>query len=114
MVTKMRSAVLLALCNPKLLIMVEGLGSSLDFTAVSSTFGAQKDKAQTFFSVANRLVWSPHDYGFDDKGIVSYDGAEPALKTELGSKWGYLLAQGQPYTAPAWIGEFGTCNSDGK
>jgi endoglucanase len=102
--------------NPNLLVIVEGLGYSLDFTAVSSTFGtaAQTDKAQTFFAVANRLVWSPHDYSFDHNGIVSYDGAQPALKTQLGNKWGYLLVQGQPYTAPVWVGEFGTCNTDAK
>jgi endoglucanase len=98
--------------NPKLLIMVEGLGYSLNFTAVTSTFtAAPNDQAQTFFSVANRLVWSPHDYSFDHNGIVSYDGAEPALKTQLDSKWGYVLGAGQPYTAPVWVGEFGTCNT---
>jgi endoglucanase len=100
--------------NPNLLIVVEGLAYSLDFTSISSTFtsAAQTDKAATFFSVANRLVWSPHDYSFDHNGIVSYDGAQPALKTQLGNKWGYLLVQGQPYTAPVWVGELGTCNTN--
>jgi endoglucanase len=98
--------------NPNLLIVVEGLSYSLDFSKITKTFtAAPNDDVQTFFSVANRLVWSPHDYGFDHTGIVSYDGAQPALKTQLGNKWGYLLVQGKPYTAPVWVGEFGTCNT---
>lgn len=91
--------------NPSLLIMVENVNYSLDFTGI-------KDAATSItLAVANRLVWSPHDYGFDHTDIVSYDTTEPALKTELGNKWGFLLVQGQPYTAPVWVGEFGTCNT---
>jgi endoglucanase len=92
--------------NPNLLVMVEGIGYSLDFTGIHDA------ATSVNFAVANRLVWSPHDYGFDHNDIVSYNGTEPALKTELGNKWGFLLVQGQPYTAPVWVGEFGTCNTD--
>eukprot|EP00419_Tripos_fusus_P012123 CAMPEP_0172664836 /NCGR_PEP_ID=MMETSP1074-20121228/6862_1 /TAXON_ID=2916 /ORGANISM="Ceratium fusus, Strain PA161109" /LENGTH=597 /DNA_ID=CAMNT_0013481059 /DNA_START=214 /DNA_END=2004 /DNA_ORIENTATION=+ len=27
--------------------------------------------------------------------------------TQMGIRWGYLLEEGKPYTAPVWIGEFG-------
>ena len=27
---------------------------------------------------------------------------------ELGARWGYLLAEGQPDAAPVWVGELGT------
>jgi endoglucanase len=29
----------------------------------------------------------------------------------LGSTWGFLIVEDQPYTAPVWVGEFGTCNT---
>ena len=98
--------------NPSLLIMVEGINYSLDFTGVAHKDALGQYDALVTLKVPNRLVWAPHDYGFDHNDIVSYDGAEPALKTELGNKWGYLLVQNQPYTAPVWVGEFGTCNTD--
>ncbi|MCA1663307.1 MAG: glycoside hydrolase family 5 protein [Myxococcales bacterium] len=91
--------------NPRLLVMVEGINYSLDFTGIHDA------ATGITLAVANRLVWSPHDYGFDHNDIVSYDTTEPALKTELGNKWGFLLVQGQPYSAPLWVGEFGTCNT---
>lgn len=31
--------------------------------------------------------------------------------TQMDGRWGYLLEGGRPYTAPVWIGEFGTANN---
>ena len=85
--------------NPNLLIFVEGLNYSTDFG------GVYTDPLQ--LSVAGRLVYSPHDYAWFHNGLSSY--AE--LKTALGNKWGFLLVQGKPYTAPVWVSEFGTCHT---
>jgi endoglucanase len=85
--------------NPNLLVIVEGLNYSNDLTGVYSL--------PIELSVANRLVYSPHDYEFDHpSGISAAD-----LATDLGDEWAYILAQGNAYTAPVWVGEFGTCNS---
>jgi endoglucanase len=81
--------------NPKLLVVVEGLNYAADLT------GAYTNPIS--LAVANRLVWSAHDYGFFHDGLASYAD----LKTELGNKWGFLLGQGQPYTAPVWVAELG-------
>lgn len=85
--------------NPNLLVMVQGIDFSVDFTGV---FGAPLQ-----FEVPGRLVWSPHDYGFFHPNLASFE----ELKTDLGNKWGYLLVQGQPYTAPVWVGEFGVAHA---
>lgn len=82
--------------NPKLLVMVEGLNYATDFR------GAY-DKPPLAFNVANRLVWSVHDYSWFHPGVASYDD----LKTALGDDWGFLLVQDKPFTAPVWVGEFG-------
>ena len=57
-------------------------------------------------SVDGRLVLSPHDYSWFHTGLDSYDD----LAGDLGSWWGFLIVQDMPFTAPVWVGEFGTCN----
>lgn len=84
--------------NPDLLVVVEGINYSLDFTAVGAL--------PVDLGVAGRLVYSPHDYVQSQPAQPSY----ASLKTLLGNNWGYLLAQGHPYTAPIWVGEFGTAH----
>ena len=84
--------------NPNLLVMVEGLNYANDLT------GAYGLPVQ--LAVPNRLVYSAHDYAFDHDGLTTYSD----LKTKLGNAWGYLLTQNQTYTAPLWVGEFGTCH----
>jgi endoglucanase len=84
--------------NPNLLIAVDGLNYSADLTGPYT--------APLTFSVANRLVYAPHDYEW-----FHADKAYAAVKTQTGNQWGYLLTQGQAYTAPVWVSEFGTCNT---
>jgi endoglucanase len=84
--------------NPSLLVIVEGLNFSNDLT------GAYSLPVQ--LAMDHRLVYSPHDYVFDHPSLAS---AADLAKT-LGDWWGYLLVQGQAYTAPIWVGEFGTCH----
>jgi endoglucanase len=81
--------------NPNLLIIVEGPDYSTNFRDVSAL--------PVRLQVANRLVYSPHDYGMSQKPPSSYE----ELKTHLDRQWGYLL-QTTPAT-PLWVGEFGIC-----
>ena len=81
--------------NPSLLIMVEGPSYSTNFRDVS-TFPVH-------LKVANRLVYSPHDYGMSQKVPSNYE----ELKAHLDQQWGYLL-HATPAT-PLWVGEFGIC-----
>ena len=85
--------------DPTKLIVVEGIGYSSDFS------GVYTDPLE--LSVAGRLVYSPHDYSWFHGEIANYND----LAVELGSWWGFLIVEGQPYTAPVWVGEFGTCNT---
>jgi endoglucanase len=97
--------------NPSLLIFVEG----------SSCFGSQCDwwggslaGAQTYpvnLNVANRLVYSPHDYGpnlYPQPWFTS--ATTPAsLQAIWMTNWAYLSVNN---IAPIWLGEFGTTNSN--
>jgi endoglucanase len=85
--------------HPSLLVMVDGLEYSTDF-------GSAYDKPISL-AVANRLVWAPHDYAWFHPGLSS----AAQLKTDLGNKWGFLLVQDKPYTAPVWISEFGIAHA---
>ena len=58
-------------------------------------------------SVPDRLVYTPHDYSWFHGEINSYDD----LAADLGGWWGFLIVEDQPWTAPVWVGEFGTCNT---
>jgi endoglucanase len=82
--------------NPSLLVLVEGVNYALDLTGVYAHPLA--------LSVPGRLVYSAHDYVFSHAPYTTY----AAMKTDLGNAWGYILTQNQPYTAPVWVGEFGT------
>ncbi len=84
--------------NPKLLVFVQGLSYASDLTGAYTT--------PISFAVANRLVWSVHDYSFFHSGLTNFE----QLKTDLGNKWGFLLVQDQPYTAPVWVSELGVAH----
>jgi endoglucanase len=85
--------------NPDLLIMVEGTGSGTDLSKVP---GDPLRLSVNGTLVSDKLVYSPHAYSFDNFGS-DYS----SFTSTLGSLWGVILTQGQPYTAPIWIGEFG-------
>ena len=84
--------------NPNLLIIVEG-------NFWSTWFGASYRPVN--LSVPNRLVYSPHDYSSTNGGVASF-ATYAAFKAALDSAWGYIVTTGQAYTAPLWVGEFGT------
>ncbi len=83
--------------NPHLLIFAEGVGYALDLSGVAAL--------PVQLNVANQLVYSAHDYGFDYTGLSSYND----YVSRITPRWGYLVT-GSP-TVPLWLGEFGTCNT---
>lgn len=85
--------------NSSLLIVVEGLNYASDVGGPYTLPVA--------LAVPNRVVYSAHDYAWFHQGLSKYED----LKTDLGNRWGYILTQGQPFTAPVLVGEFGTCNT---
>jgi len=86
--------------NPDLLIIVEGLSYASDLRGVYS-LPLKTDRP-------NRVVYEAHDYSWFHSGLSSCD----QLHTDLGNAWGYIITQGQAYTAPLWVGEWGTCHTD--
>jgi endoglucanase len=95
--------------NPSLLIMVEGVNLALDLGNQNGRGGVDTPCGQGSIctvSAPSKLVYSAHDYQFDHANLATY----PSLHDDLGNNWGYLITQGQPYTAPVWVGEFGTCH----
>ena len=84
--------------NPDLLVIVEG-------NFWSTWFGASYRPVK--LNVPNRLLYSPHNYASTNGGVASFADYD-AFKTALDSAWGYIVNEGHPYTAPLWLGEFGT------
>jgi endoglucanase len=124
--------------NPNLLIVVEGLDYSLDFSgvaegppaaAVSGALGpphgaaAQTAGRPIVLPIPNKLVYSPHSYAWSYPKARSYD--EWRASVERGS--GFLHTRGATAgssgkastpvhvaaaAAPVWLGEFGTDRRD--
>lgn len=84
--------------NPNLLIFIEGVNYALNLTGIA--------RLPAKLSVPHRLVYEAHNYPWDQK-FSTY--AE--LARILHKQWGYILTPGQSYTAPVWVGEFGTCHT---
>jgi endoglucanase len=79
--------------DSKLLIFVEGINYATSLSGAGSL--------PVRLNVADHLVYSVHDYGFDTK-VTSYD----QWVSKIQSNWGYLVGR-----VPLWVGEFGTCNT---
>jgi endoglucanase len=100
--------------NPDLLVAVEGVGDYRrpDGTIVSTWWGGNLQGAADFpvrLNVADRLVYSPHDYGpnlFRQPWFTSSTTYQSLVQV-WESFWGYLHSTA---TAPVWVGEFGTGN----
>lgn len=91
--------------NPKLLVMVEGIGYGRDLRA------AYHEPVEL---PRDRVVYSPHEYS-DTEGDCTKEGDCSNVHENLGKLWGFLIVQHSegdlPPTAPLWVGEFGTCNA---
>jgi endoglucanase len=81
------------------LIFVEGTSFATQFTAAYANP----------ISIPGHLVWSVHDYQWSQPRMPTFD----ALHAVLGALWGFLLLQDRKFTAPVWVGEFGTAHDDG-
>jgi endoglucanase len=86
--------------NPNMLIIIEGLDYAAQLRSLYS------DPLE--LKIDNRLVYSFHSYSFFKSNGDLYDVSEQ----RWGSDWGYILSQGQSYTAPVWVSEFGTSRGD--
>jgi aryl-phospho-beta-D-glucosidase BglC (GH1 family) len=99
--------------NPDLLIMVEGVGS---YKGDNYWWGGQlqgvKDRP-IVLNVANRVVYSPHDYPNSvwQQPWFQGDNFGAGLPAKFRSEWGYIYEQN---IAPIYIGEFGTKLEDPK
>jgi endoglucanase len=125
--------------NPRLLVIVEGTNFADDLRGVSQhpirLNGDRVVRRGRHRVFIGHLVYSAHNYSFagppeeffdPSKCISKGKACECAKFTQLkpsayaynclhkylGEQWGFIIAQGKPYTAPVWVGEFGTCNTD--
>ncbi|MGH2448140.1 MAG: glycoside hydrolase family 5 protein, partial [Chloroflexota bacterium] len=107
--------------NPHLLIMVEGVqtyqgdkfwwGANLLGVAVAPVSLTFADGS----SAQSQLVYSAHDYGPDtcQQGCPwLHDATAQSLDAAWEQHWGYIAdTPGAAYTAPVFVGEFGTCTT---
>lgn len=91
--------------NEHLLIIVEGLDYAGDLR------GVKEQPVQ--LEVDHKLVYSPHNYHFfrGESGPYSILPYE-YMKADLDSAWGFILEEGNEYTAPIWLSEFGIGRND--
>jgi aryl-phospho-beta-D-glucosidase BglC (GH1 family) len=113
--------------NPDLLIIVEGI----NWTGAIPLLGSGERPHLKPVSgrpvnliVPNKLVYAAHNYSFtgpnhtgDDKtspGKIRYGQMdEGSLRATLDQEFGYVLNQGQYFTAPVWVSEFGAAGAEG-
>ena len=95
--------------NPHWLIMVEGVstypqsdGSFPRDGYAENIQGAVSDPIK--LNVSNQLVYSPHDYRF-----FQTNDTVANLHALWDRNFGFITVPNQPYTAPLWVGEYGTC-----
>lgn len=99
--------------NPQLLVFVEGTDC---FNGDCYWWGGNLLGVAQFpvtLNVAQRLVYSAHDYGpveFQQRWFTG--STTPASLNGIFNKyWGYIAANN---IAPVWVGEFGTTNTTGE
>jgi endoglucanase len=82
--------------NPTLLVIVEGVAGATDLSGARAL--------PVSLLVPDRLVYSVHEYAAASPSFPSY----AAMQLAFDGEWTYLLEQGQAFTAPVLVGEFGT------
>lgn len=88
--------------NADLLVMIGGVASATDFS-FQRTVGPFNTTG-----LANKAVWEFHMYSFS-VGFISSQCS--VFQTQLGAVAGYLLEQGEAYTGPLWLSEFGVAQN---
>lgn len=89
--------------DPDLLIIVEGV----NFPRVHLSRVAE---APIRLSIPNRLVYAAHNYAFIGPTALppTYGDMDwETFSATMDEEWGYIIEEGQPYTAPVWMSEFG-------
>ncbi|KAI9825798.1 MAG: hypothetical protein M1832_000738 [Thelocarpon impressellum] len=91
-----QGAAAVAAANKDLLIVIGGMNFALDI-------GFLYDRPLDTSKLGAKVVWEFHWYDFSN-------GEKNCgrLKKQLGHRAGFLLKEGQPYTGPLWLSEFGT------
>mmetsp|Transcript_124087 Transcript_124087/g.247174 ORF Transcript_124087/g.247174 Transcript_124087/m.247174 type:complete len:476 (+) Transcript_124087:78-1505(+) len=91
-----------------LLVIVDGLDYSTDFTGLRG----REPLASMVQDAPGRLVLAPHSYPwfFPQMKVLQF---EVVLRSSLDVSWGFLLQAGPSHGVPLWISEFGTF-SDGR
>ena len=97
--TKAGNAVLKV--DPTQLIIIEGLNYANDMMMIKTD--------PITLDTANKLVYSFHYYSWqpDVARMDSYEN----LRDDLDKNIGFIIQEGQKYTAPLWLGEFGTADN---
>lgn len=83
--------------------MIGGIAGATDFSFLRS-------KPLNISAWVGKIVWEFHIYSYSVGWVTSNCDV---FKTELGAAAGYLLTQGQAYTGPLWISEFGVGQQGG-
>jgi len=104
-----RAGNLLLTHNPHWLIFVEGVSTypQADGSFPLDGFGENLQGAATDpvnLDIAGRLVYAPHDYR-----VYQNNDSVAQMYGDWTRNFGYLAVPGQPYSAPLWLGEIGTC-----
>eukprot|EP01012_Entosiphon_sulcatum_P042922 TRINITY_DN5705_c0_g1_i1.p1 TRINITY_DN5705_c0_g1~~TRINITY_DN5705_c0_g1_i1.p1 ORF type:complete len:370 (+),score=62.63 TRINITY_DN5705_c0_g1_i1:1105-2214(+) len=81
--------------NPNWLIIVEGLNYATQLRDVYNS--------PVVLYTPNRVVYSAHDYSWSQPDLSYAD-----FQKLMGDEWGYIVSQNHSFTAPLWLGEFGT------
>ena len=92
---------------------IQAINSNLLF--IQGTYYAQYlwkvPEFSVVLSVPNKLVYAIHEYSWFHGGInfgIETEETYQKYKSTLDLNWGFLLEEGTTYTAPVWVGEFGT------
>ncbi len=104
--------------NPNLLIFIEGVDNYADYSVSgawnwgwngSNLIGVTKHPVT--LNVANRVVYSPHDYGpsLYQQGWFNSNTTYSSLAGVWDLYWGHVYSLN---IAPVWVGEFGTPNAN--
>ena len=109
--------------NPHLLMFVEGVQLYPDATKPNGMdaywWGSILTGVRNYpvaFDVPHQLVYSPHDWGpwkwnFPWFPHMTYDSMQKVWHDH----WSYIVQdENATYSAPLWIGEFGTCTNNPK
>src|SRR5690606_39828235 len=61
-------------------------------------------------SIPTRLVYAAHNYGFIGPTALPPTSGEmdwETFRATMDAEWGYVATEGEAYTAPVWVSEFG-------